>query len=40
MQLKTGQIVRVRSRQYLVEEVAPKSSEDTDTLVPMALKKA
>jgi SNF2 family DNA or RNA helicase len=36
MQLKTGQIVRVRSRQYLVEEVAPKFSEDTDTLVRLS----
>lgn len=33
MQLKTGQIVKVRSRQYLVEEVAPKFSEATDTLL-------
>ena len=36
MQLKTGQIVKVRSRQYLVEEVAPKFSEDTDTLVRLS----
>jgi hypothetical protein len=36
MQLKTGQIVRVRSRQYLVEEVAPKFSQDTDTLVRLS----
>ncbi|MCW6053055.1 DISARM system SNF2-like helicase DrmD [Lyngbya sp. CCAP 1446/10] len=36
MQLKTGQIVKVRSRQYLVEEVAPKLSEETDTLVRLS----
>ncbi len=36
MQLKTGQIVKVRSRQYLVEEVAPKFSEETDTLVRLS----
>lgn len=36
MQLKTGQIVKVRSRQYLVEEVAPKFSEATDTLVRLS----
>lgn len=31
--LETGQIVRVRSRQYLVEEVTPPSYSDLDTLV-------
>ncbi len=36
MQLKIGQIVKVRSRQYLVEEVTPKFSEETDTLVRLS----
>jgi SNF2 family DNA or RNA helicase len=33
MNIEAGQIVRVRSRQYLVEDVVPKSSSVEDTLV-------
>lgn len=36
MMVETGQIVRVRSRQYLVEEVVPKPSETEDTLVRLS----
>lgn len=36
MNLEAGQIVRVRSRQYLVEEVTAKPSEREDTLVRLS----
>jgi SNF2 family DNA or RNA helicase len=36
MMVETGQIVRVRSRQYLVEEVVPKPSDTEDTLVRLS----
>ncbi|MBD2039087.1 DISARM system SNF2-like helicase DrmD [Microcoleus sp. FACHB-672] len=34
--LEAGQIVRVRSRQYLIEEVMPKPSSNQDTLVRLS----
>lgn len=36
MNVATGQIVRVRSRQYLVEDVVPKPSSEEDTLVSLS----
>ncbi len=34
--LETGQIVKVRTRQYLVEEVAPSKHQNLDTLVTLS----
>ncbi len=34
--VEAGQIVRVRSRQYLVEDVVPKPSPTEDTLVRLS----
>ena len=36
MSIEAGQIVRVRSRQYLVEDIVPKPSEREDTLVRLS----